>query len=195
MRGRLWIDFFIKSLVELEDKSEVESDSEWTEFMKKVMQKVGDKLNCYPVMRRPEPKEDEYSGEYLSIDVIYVDNAEYDSSESRSGMLDPFVLPRAVVELHNDFSVDDISYCLWKILCVRAPVRVLICYQSSEQKVGELRELLERVIWQGKLMKGTAEDLLIIIGNEEAKDENWEEYFTILEWRSDRLEGIEGIEW
>jgi hypothetical protein len=71
-----------------------------------------------------------------------------------NGQYDPFVLPRAVVELENTYDVKKISYCQWKILCIRAPIRVLICYQNGGEKVKYLKEHLENVIWQGSLMKG-----------------------------------------
>jgi hypothetical protein len=118
---------------------------------------------------------------------------EDDKSKGR----DPFVLPRVVVELENDFSHQKISYSLWKILCVRSPVRVLICYQRDKEKISKLKEHLENVIWQGSLTKGDGGDLLIIIGDESRayKVERWREYFTVYEWRNDRLEKIEDIEW
>jgi len=83
---------------------------------------------------------------------------------------------------------------LWKILCVRAPIRVLICYQSNNKKVETLKKQIEDVIWQGSLMKGTDGDLFVIVGDDSAKENAlWEDYFTVFEWRSDRLEKV--VKW
>lgn len=98
------------------------------------------------------------------------------------------------MELENSYERKKISYCLWKILCVRAPIRVLICYQKSIDEVTTLRQHLEDVIWKGSLMKGTDGDVLIIIGDESVGDgAPWREYFTVFEWRNDGLEKIEGL--
>jgi len=167
-------------------------NSEWTEFMRRVMKRVGDKMNCRVAQLRPENKEE--SGEYLNIDAVFIDRAEYDPRK-KYDKWDPFVLPRAVVELENSYDIEKISYCLWKILCVRAPIRVLICYQKGADKVATLKQRLEDVIWQGSLVKGTDGDLLVIIGNDPGDKLPWEEYFSVFEWRNDRLEKIEGLEW
>jgi len=160
--------------------------------MRDVMDGVAEKMNCRVARLRPENKE--LSGEYLNIDAVFIDKAEDDLIEGSKW--DPFVLPRAVVELENRDDRMKISYCLWKILCVRAPIRVLICYQSNTDKVTILKRHLEGVIWQGSLMKGTDGDLLVIIGDESAGDEaSWGKYFSVFEWRNDRLEKLEGLEW
>lgn len=195
MRGRLWLQYFtsiVGSKTKKERVEKVESDAEWTKFIRGVMDSVGEKMNCRVARLRPENKE--LSGEYLNIDAVFIDNAEYDLIKE-SGW-DPFALPRAVVELENSYDRMKISYCLWKILCVRAPIRALICYQRNADKVATLKQQLERVIWQGSLMKGTDGDLLVIIGDYSAAGKaSWGEYFSVFEWRNDRLEKIEGLEW
>ena len=195
MRGRLWLNYFTRTM-ELE-RSNFPKWEEWTalastKFMRGIMDGVGKEMNCRVARLRPENKE--LSGEYLNIDAVFIDNAEYDLIKE-SGW-DPFALPRAVVELENKHDKMRISYSLWKILCVRSPIRVLICYQSSRDNVTKLKQHLERVIWQGSLMKGTEGDLLIIVGDESSWSEaSWGEYFSAFEWRNDRLEKIEGLEW
>ena len=197
MRGRLWLNYFIQA-VEPERRKYPEgedwTDSGWTEFMRTVMDMVAEKMNCRVVRRRPRSKEQ--SGEYLNIDAFFIDKAEYDLNKN-SGW-DPFVLPRAVAELENDYHTDKISYCLWKILYVHAPIRVLICYQKCKDKVTALKEHLEKVIWQGGLMKGTDGDLLVIIGDDSAvATATWGtyfwDYFSVFEWRNDRLEKVDGL--
>lgn len=190
MRGNLWINSFMKSLIELGNESYVKTDTEWTKFMGKVINEVGKKTNCYVAMRRKDSEKDEYSGEYLNIDAVFIDNREYNDWNIKDW--DPPVLPSAVVELENDYDYGKITYCLWKILCVRAPVRVLICYQGEIDDIASLRKHLEDVIWQGSLMKDTDGDLLVIIGDDSRGNQSeWSEYFNMFEWQNDRLGKIE----
>ncbi|MCK4698426.1 MAG: hypothetical protein KAT53_09020 [Dehalococcoidia bacterium] len=193
--GRIWLDYFTR-MVATERRKHPDDlkDAAWTGFMGKVMKRVGKEMGCHVAQLRPENKEE--SGEYLNIDAMFIDNAAYVSGKKYDEYeYDPFVLPRAVVELENDYDIEKISYCLWKILCVRAPIRVLICYQKGADKVTTLKQHLEDVIWQGSLMKGTNGDLLVIIGNEPGDKLPWEEYFSVFEWRDDRLVKIEGLKW
>lgn len=198
MRGRLWLHYFTRIVASERQKhphpkGKRWANSDWTKFMRIVMDGVAKNMNCYVARLRSENKE--LSGEYLNIDAVFIDTAEYDLIK-KEGKWDPFVLPRAVVELENSYAIEKISYCLWKILCVRAPIRVLICYQSNKDKITTLKQHLEGVIWQGSLMKGTDGDLLVIIGDEGAgREGSWGEYFSVFEWRNDRLEKLEGLEW
>lgn len=195
MRARVWLNHFTRMVVSERQKHPEGikgGDPGWTKFMKVVMDCVAEKMNCHVARIRPGNKEE--SGEYLNIDVMFIDKAAYVLTKKGSEY-DPFVLPRAVVELENSYNVDKISYCLWKILCVHAPIRVLICYQKGADKVTILKQRLEDVIWHGGLMKGTDGDLLVIIGNDPGDKLPWEEYFNVFEWRNDRLEKIEGLKW
>ncbi len=207
MRGRLWLNYFTEMIVarRKDPKYPVEyswTDAKWTEFMREVISDVGTKMHCYVARLRPDNKE--LSGEYLNIDAVFIDDAEYDLVKNEKSEWDPFVLPRAIVELENSPKLMKISYCLWKIICVRAPIRVLICYQTNKDGVITLKEHLENVIWRGSLMKGTEGDLLVIIGDEGVSktwtsEMSWQEfyrkYFSVFEWRNDRLGKIEGLKW
>ena len=197
MRGRCWLHYFYSVLND--DKLETPgtncSNGEWTQFLLNVMGEIGEeKINCYVVSRHAESSKDDSSGEYLSIDAFFIDNAEYELSEGIYG--DPFVLPRAVVELENSLNINKIAYCLWKLLCIRSPIRVLICYQNSTDMVKSLVKHLENVIWQGGLLKGDSGDLLVIIGNgnKSGDDCEWKDYFFVFEWRNDSLQIIEDFE-
>jgi hypothetical protein len=168
-----------------ERKEKQWTDPKWTEFMGEVFDDVAKKMNCHAARRRPGDKED--SGEYLGIDAVFIDKSEYGSMEES---WNPSGLPCAVVEHENRYAPKIISYALWKILCVRASIRVLICYQDNKRNVNSLKEKLEDDIWQGSLMKGTNADLLVIIGNSVEEDQPWSVYFTVYEWRSDSLKKI-----
>jgi hypothetical protein len=194
MRGRLWLTYFtqvIKSAA-VDDKKEWTS-SLWTEFMGSAIDGVAKKMNCDLIRRRQDKKEE--SGEYFNIDGLFIYNCEYALIDEKIGW-DPFVLPSAAVELENSYDLNKISYCLWKLMCIRSPIRVLICYQDSSKGVAKLRNHLENVIWHGSLMKGDDGDVLIIIGNESiAEDAPWGKYYSVFEWRNDRLEEIKELDW
>ena len=178
----------------LEDQSNCEGE-QWAKVMGRILDVVGDKMNCVVVRSRQKSTKEDPSGEYLDIDAFYFDRSDYDLAIGIGDDDDPFALPMAVVELENSFDTNKIAYCLWKILCVRAPIRVLICYQKNIDKKLSLAKHLEDVIWQRSLLNGDDGDFYIIIGNDKKGDSDWEDYFSVLEWRSDRLEKIEGLEW
>lgn len=192
MTGRIWLKHFTKIIDKEEEKQW--TAAQWTEFMGRVLDHVAKKINCYVARHRQKKKEDEDSSEYLGIDAVFIDNFEYKSMEESDW--NPVGLPRAAVELENSYDQKRISYCLWKLLCVRAQIRVLICYQDNQVKVDNLKERLEDLIWQGSLMKGTDADLLVIIGNEGVeKEKSWSDYFSVYEWRNDRLGKVKVPEW
>ena len=60
--------------------------------------------------------------EYLSLDAVA-----FKTAEQR------WKFPYAVFELENSSSDDLIAYSLWKILCIRAPLRFLFCYRQSSE--------------------------------------------------------------
>ena len=195
MRGRLWLNHLIRQIMKIH-KDKPYSEREWTEFLGLTLDSVAREMNCYVVRRRVSPRKGEYSGELLNIDAVFIDKTEDEFMPKDLSEWYPFVPPRAVVELENRYNLGRISYSLWKILSVRAPIRVLICYQKEMEQVERLKDRLQDVIWQGSLMKGTDSDLLILIGDESVGDESgWSDYFEVYEWRSDRLEIIEGLDW
>jgi hypothetical protein len=95
-----------------------------------------------------------------------------------------FALPLVAVE-HENREVDySISYSLWKILSVRASVRVLICYEKNEVQVQKSKQDLECRIKQGEeLVRGKdGQNLLVIIGNKKNDDKPFAEFFSVFEW-------------
>ncbi len=134
---------------------------------------------------------DEFHGEYLGIDCMYIDE-KYKDKAGKLLIEDwcPPVPPSVVIEHENDYSRGKILYCLWKILCVRADTKILICYQSNADRVKTLVEHCEKFIWEGGFMKNENSDLLLIVGDHSKIGSDWMEYFSVFEWRSDRLEKI-----
>ena len=194
MNGRIWLNYFFQTCRYLEELSDCEGEA-WTEFMGKVLDVVGQKMNCVVIRSRQKSTKEEPSGEYLDIDAVYFDKVDYDLPIGMSDDEDPFALPKTVVELENSFNTNKITYCAWKILCVRSPIRALICYQKGMDKVTALAKHLEDIIWQRGLLKWDNGDSLVIIGNDQKEDSEWEDYFNVFEWRNDRLEKIEALEW
>lgn len=74
--------------------------------------------------------------EYLSLDVMAFGQA---ASRWR--------FPLAVIELENSKDDDKIAYSLWKVMCVRADLRVVFCYRREPTEGAELvRFLREEVV-------------------------------------------------
>ena len=86
----------------------------------------GHKLNLLPVQR----------GEYLGFDVMA-----FADGQKR------WRFPAAVIELENSQNEDYIAYSLWKVLAVRASLRVVFCYRRSSNLATPLvKHLREEVI-------------------------------------------------
>jgi hypothetical protein len=138
----------------------VKANNGRSEFMGRILDVIGDKMNCVVVRSRPKLTQKEY----LDMFAFYFDKSDYDLQIGMSDYEDPFSLPSAVVELENKFDINKITYCAWKVLCVRAPIRVLICYQKGIDKIISLSKHLEEVIWHRGLLKDDNGDFFVIIG-------------------------------
>jgi len=146
-------------------------------------------MNCGVIRNRQSGKED--SGEFLGIDVFFIDKVACSSDKVKLNPWgDPLVLPKVVVELENRDDGKYISYCLWKLLCVCSPLRVLICYQPNNEKVKLVKRRLENVIKQVNSTQEVLGNILIIIGNENKKEKDWGEYFYIFGWRNGKLQPL-----
>jgi hypothetical protein len=95
--------------------------------------------------------------EYLALDVIA-----FSESAAR------WPLPVAIFELENSKDDDLVAYALWKVLCVRAALRVVFAYRSDVKAEVELvGRLTESVIGglsidERRAIKG---ETSLIIGN------------------------------
>lgn len=173
------------------DFSEDLSNKKWTELMKEVIQEIAERSNCYCFTLKPERLRDEFHEEYLGIDCIYIDKCYID----KIGQLwvedwCPPVPPTVVIEHENEYKRGKIVYCLWKILSVRAELKILICYQSNADNVKYLADFLEKFVLNGGFMRNDDSELLILIGDDSKVKLGWRDYFNIFEWRSDGLEKI-----
>jgi hypothetical protein len=74
--------------------------------------------------------------EYLGLDIVAF--AENDKR---------WLFPTAVMELENSSHQDQIAYSLWKVLCVRAALRLVFCYRRQPEDGPKLvRHLRQEVI-------------------------------------------------
>ena len=180
-----WIIYFFQSLKELEHDSNMQGSAAWTIFLTKIMQRIGKKMDCY--VQSKNIMKDGNSGEYLNIDALFFKN---DDCKDWVSNYPPPVLPAAAIEMENDYAKEKIAYCLWKIICIRSEIRVVICHQDNKQKCFLLRQYLEEVLSTKKFVK-EKDSLYVIIGNDACKEGSpWEEYYSVFQWQDGSLENI-----
>ncbi len=73
--------------------------------------------------------------EYLALDVMA-----FAPGEQR------WRFPVAVVELENSQAEDRIAYSLWKVLCVRADLRLVFCYRREAAAAPRLIQFLQEEV-------------------------------------------------
>lgn len=98
-----------------------------------------------------------HRSEYLALDVF-----------AFSAGLKRWRFPAIVMELENSQREDQIAYSLWKVLCVRAGLRIVFCYRRNSDKVPALmRHLREEVIDAMSLDKRLTTDgeTLVVVGS------------------------------
>jgi hypothetical protein len=96
-------------------------------------------------------------GEYLGIDVM----AFADTNQRW-----PF--PTAVIELENSTNDDRIAYALWKVLCIRADLRIVMCYRHEAQEAPALMAVLRTDVtdaMDGVMRRGVGGHTLIVVGS------------------------------
>jgi len=96
--------------------------------------------------------------EYLALDVVAFEIA----GDRR------WRFPVGVFELENSPVDDLVAYSLWKVLCVRAELRVVLCYRRDASEGAELvRHLAGQVVqaMEIPIRSGLGGETLIIIGS------------------------------
>lgn len=142
--ARPWADAFFRILqthdvaVSLKEAALTAALGVWTEGLTSVVV-----ATCQQLGWRPAAKGhlDEVlplaRHEYLALDVM--------AFRSRDTSRWPF--PIAVFELENSREEDRIAYSLWKVLCLRAPLRVVFAYRhDAREGITLLNRLTESVI-------------------------------------------------
>jgi hypothetical protein len=110
---------------------------------------IGHELNILPIAR----------SEYLSLDVMAFSNGQ------------SWRFPVAVMELENSRDDERIAYSLWKVLCVRADIRIVFCYRHLSSQGSELiKHLSELVVKALPLEDRVALDgeTLVVVGGRDA---------------------------
>lgn len=110
---------------------------------------IGHELNILPIARC----------EYLSLDVM----AFADGQGWR--------FPVAIMELENSSDDEKIAYSLWKVLCVRADIRIVFCYRRLSVLGSELiKHLSQQVVKALPLEDRVALDgeTLVVVGGRDA---------------------------
>jgi hypothetical protein len=96
--------------------------------------------------------------EYLELDVVA-----FNSAGNRR-----WRFPVGVFELENSPINDPVAYSLWKVLCVRASLRVVVCYRRDAQEGAELMQHLSDEVIQSMeipLRAGLGGETLVIVGS------------------------------
>jgi hypothetical protein len=109
-----------------------------------------------PSKRLPQPGK-----EYLSIDVMAF-------PPIRADKVEPWPLPIAVFELENHRKDQRVAYSLWKVMCIRAMLRVVIAYRPDWEQSRSLVAALGRdVIGSMSIDQraGLEGQVVLIVGN------------------------------
>lgn len=96
--------------------------------------------------------------EYLALDAVAFESA----GDHR------WRFPVGVFELENSPADDFVAYALWKVLCVRANLRVVFCYRSGANQGADLvRHLTDEVIQAMEIQTrvGLIGETLVIVGS------------------------------
>lgn len=113
---------------------------------------IGHKLALLPVAQ----------SEYLALDVMA-----FGDSEKR------WRFPSAILELENSLKDDRIAYSLWKVLCVQAHLRVVICYRQTSSEASALVQLLSDDVVGAMGVQdrvGLQGETLVVVGSREESE-------------------------
>lgn len=135
--ARAWRDCFMKTVQQHELAAQLKAASRqgkraWTTAMTAaVIQACGEMGWEASAQGHQGASLPQQRSEYLNIDVMA-----FAPGPGR------WLFPTAVMELENQQDDDYIAYNLWKLLCVRADLRVVYCYRPEAEQGRELMSLL-----------------------------------------------------
>lgn len=118
--------------------------------------------------------------EYLALDVMA-----FADSQKR------WRYPVAVFELENSFDNDQIAYSLWKLLCVRADLRIVFCYRKTSAEGVQVIRFLQNEVVHAMGLAGRihlAGDTLVVIGSRD--DASTFPYRFFKWWKLDKNTGV-----
>jgi len=76
--------------------------------------------------------------------------------------------PSAVIELENSQNDDRVAYSLWKVLAVRADLRIVFCYRRSSAKGSTLVRALQDEVIQAMGIAGRMKlegEIMVVVGS------------------------------
>jgi hypothetical protein len=119
--------------IRLKEASLRNANSQWTQTLTDAVVAVCQAQDWiaaakgHPLQFLPEAR-----SEYLGIDVIG-----FERNDHR------WLFPIAAIELENSQKNDRIAYSLWKVLCLRAKLRMVFCYRPSPDAGTDLIRFLD----------------------------------------------------
>ncbi len=185
-----WTDVFNKYLAE--GKVSPKRSETWNLVYEDVMKRTADDHFLKFAKRRMEFDREE-SMDFLNIDYMLFNKKEYDLVQPNER--GPFTIPKVCVEQTHHTERHKILYHMWKILTVRSPINVLICYQENEPRVREVIQRMTKTINDGSLMQKHYE-LIVILGNDDVDiNDGFDEFFTLLEWKKNGFRERSDMDW
>lgn len=147
-----------EAATELRDASEKGHLAVWTRAMTRLVVGTFDSMGWAGAAKKHRSELLPVSRqEYLALDAVA-----FESLGERT-----WRFPVAVFELENSRQDDFVAYALWKVLCVRARLRVVIGYRKDEQQVGGLVQHLNRQVVRGMGIEERLEvrgETLLVVG-------------------------------
>lgn len=140
-----WWDAFISQIgnrdhaKQLKEASLAENLKVWTQLTTSAVVRTCTSMGWEAAARgHRSTRLPESASEYLALDGV----AFPPSATSKV----PWPLPLAVFELENSPRDARVGYSLWKVICVRAPLRIVFAYRRDWEQTRSLVEYLNSVV-------------------------------------------------
>ena len=152
----------------LRDAALSEDLKQWTSLLTGAVVSACRSLDLVPSAKGFRSNHLPQSGEeFLGMDVMAFATLE-DSSISE------WQFPSIVFELENSSQDDRVAYSLWKVLCVRAPLRVVFAYRKTWELCADLvRALTDQVVRLMPKADYFGETVLVIGSRAEGESFPW----------------------
>jgi hypothetical protein len=163
--AQVWLSAFMQTVKTHEASSKLRTAAEtgelkpWTEALTGIVVGTFPTMGWHGAARAhrsvllPVPR-----AEYLALDIVAFETA----GQRR------WRFPVGVFELENSPVDDLVAYALWKVLCVRADLRVVFCYRRDANQGAELvRHLADEVVQAMEIATrtGLTGETLLIVGS------------------------------
>jgi hypothetical protein len=168
--GTEWHSTFLKTIQHfdmagsLKDAAQKGSLAKWTECITEAVIRTCRASGWQPVAKgchgsfMPQQQQ-----EYLGIDVMA-----FDEKNDK-----PWKFPVAVFELENSKEDNRVAYSLWKVLCIRSKLKVVICYRKNAEDGIKLVRSLKKNVIESLGIAGrtdTGGETMIVVGSRDETD-------------------------